>query len=139
MENDKELQPQSPQLATSTETTKEIDDDHDNDASVSEEPAGWKSHWDLLLGLFILLVMMILNFGFQYVPPQWADFAIHAVAYILAGWQVLAMAFRKLKRADFFNEFFLMSVATLGAFYIGSYSEGVAVMVFLDNVLNFVL
>ena len=130
MENDKELQPQSPQLATSTETTKEIDDDHDNDASVSEEPAGWKSHWDLLLGLFILLVMMILNFGFQYVPPQWADFAIHAVAYILAGWQVLAMAFRKLKRADFFNEFFLMSVATLGAFYIGSYSEGVAVMVF---------
>lgn len=130
MENDKELQPQSPQLATSAETTKEIDDDHDNDASVSEEPAGWKSHWDLLLGLFILLVMMILNFGFQYVPPQWADFAIHAVAYVLAGWRVLDMAFRKLKRADFFNEFFLMSVATLGAFYIGSYSEGVAVMVF---------
>ncbi|MBL7991119.1 MAG: cadmium-translocating P-type ATPase, partial [Candidatus Kapabacteria bacterium] len=33
-------------------------------------------------------------------------------------------------RADIFNEFFLMSVATVGAFAIGSYSEGVAVMVF---------
>lgn len=130
MNNDKETPLQSPQLATSAETTKEIDDDHDNDANVSEEPAGWKSHWDLLLGLFILAVMMILNFGFHYVPPQWADFAIHAVAYLLAGWQVIAMAFRKLRRADIFNEFFLMSVATAGAFAIGSYSEGVAVMVF---------
>jgi Cd2+/Zn2+-exporting ATPase len=40
------------------------------------------------------------------------------------------MAWRKAKHFDFFNEFFLMSVATLGAFSIGSYSEGVAVMVF---------
>jgi len=40
------------------------------------------------------------------------------------------MAWRKAKRFDFFNEFFLMSVATIGAFSIGSYSEGVAVMVF---------
>jgi Cd2+/Zn2+-exporting ATPase len=40
------------------------------------------------------------------------------------------MAFRKARRLDFFNEFFLMSVATIGAFAIGSYSEGVAVMIF---------
>lgn len=40
------------------------------------------------------------------------------------------MAFRKAKRGDFFNEFVLMSVATLGAFYIGEYTEGVAVMIF---------
>ncbi|RZK41125.1 MAG: cadmium-translocating P-type ATPase, partial [Pedobacter sp.] len=39
-------------------------------------------------------------------------------------------AIRKLKRGDIFNEFVLMSVATLGAFYIGEYIEGVAVMVF---------
>ncbi|WP_242670995.1 heavy metal translocating P-type ATPase [Flavobacterium aquidurense] len=40
------------------------------------------------------------------------------------------MAYRKAIRFDFFNEFFLMSVATIGAFAIGSYSEGVAVMAF---------
>jgi Cd2+/Zn2+-exporting ATPase len=101
--------------------------DHDHEA---ETQTGWKTHWDLLLALCILLVMMVLNFGFHYVPPQWADLTIHAIAYLLAGWRVLDLAFRKLKRANIFNEFFLMTVATLGAFYIGSYSEGVAVMVF---------
>lgn len=100
--------------------------DHDHD----DERSGWKAHWDLLLALCILIVMMALQFGFHYVPPPWADLTIHAVAYLLAGWRVLDLAFRKLKRADIFNEFFLMTVATLGAFYIGSYSEGVAVMVF---------
>jgi Cd2+/Zn2+-exporting ATPase len=144
-DNDKEApQSQSDSLANpATITSHPDEDDHnhtagdehtegDNLGNDNEEAttAGWKSRWDLLLGLVILLVMMILNFGFQYVPPQWADLSIHAVAYLLAGWQVLAMAFRKLKRVDIFNEFFLMSVATLGAFYIGSYSEGVAVMVF---------
>jgi len=48
----------------------------------------------------------------------------------LAGYNVLGMAWQKAKHFDFFNEFFLMSVATIGAFSIGSYSEGVAVMVF---------
>ncbi len=104
------------------------DDDGHNHGE--EDSAGWKSHWDLLLSLLILVIMMVLNFGFDYVPPKRVDFAIHFVAYILAGWRVLDLAFRKLRRGDIFNEFFLMSVATIGAFMIGSYSEGVAVMVF---------
>ncbi|GAA4749265.1 heavy metal translocating P-type ATPase [Flavisolibacter ginsenosidimutans] len=103
--------------------------DHDHDHGGSE-PAGWKSHWDLLLALVILVTMIVLRFGFHFVPTKWVDFGIHAVAFILAGWRVLDLAFRKAKRGDIFNEFVLMSVATIGAFYIGSYSEGVAVMVF---------
>ena len=95
-----------------------------------EEEAAWKSHWDLLLALLILIVMVVLKFGFHFTPTKWIDFAIHFVAFILAGWRVLDLAFRKAKRGDIFNEFVLMSVATLGAFYIGSFSEGVAVMVF---------
>ncbi|RYE04878.1 MAG: heavy metal translocating P-type ATPase, partial [Sphingobacteriales bacterium] len=74
--------------------------------------------------------MTVLHFGFDYEPARWINFAIHLVAFLLAGWRVLVLAFRKAKRGDFFNEFVLMSVATIGAFYIGSYSEGVAVMVF---------
>lgn len=103
------------------------DDDHDHG---SEGSAGWKSHWDLLLALLILLVMIVLKFGFHFVPTKYIDLTIHAAAFILAGWRVVDLAFRKAKRGDFFNEFVLMTVATLGAFYIGSYSEGVAVMVF---------
>ena len=48
----------------------------------------------------------------------------------MAGRKVADLAFRKSKRGDFFNEFVLMTVATVGAFLIGEYEEGVAVMVF---------
>ncbi len=103
------------------------DDGHDHG---SGEEAGWKSHWPLLLSLVILTVMLTLEFGFKYKPHFLIDLIIFIGAYLLAGYNVLKLAFRKAIRFDFFNEFFLMSVATIGAFAIGSYSEGVAVMVF---------
>ncbi|MGV3686935.1 MAG: heavy metal translocating P-type ATPase [Daejeonella sp.] len=107
-------------------TTHNHDDGHDHRA----ETTGWKSHWDLLLALTILVGMLILEYGFKTEFSQAVNLIIYGVAYLLAGWTVLDLAFRKLKRLDIFNEFFLMSVATIGAFLIGEYSEGVAVMVF---------
>ncbi|RYE02324.1 MAG: cadmium-translocating P-type ATPase [Sphingobacteriales bacterium] len=104
-------------------------DDHDHDHG-DEDSSGWKSHWDLLLALLILATMLTLQFGFDYEPTKWVNFGIHFVAFLLAGWRVLDLAQRKARRGDFFNEFVLMSVATIGAFCIGAYSEGVAVMVF---------
>lgn len=109
---------------------KNLPGDGDNRNHISNENKDWKSHWPLLLSLAILFVMLILQFGFKYVPPFPVNLMIFSVAYLFAGYNVLGMAFRKAKRLDFFNEFFLMSVATIGAFAIGSYSEGVAVMVF---------
>jgi len=55
---------------------------------------------------------------------------LNGAAYLLAGFPVLRTAYRKARRGDFFNEFFLMSTATLGAFAIREFEEGVAVMVF---------
>ena len=103
------------------------DDGHDHGG---KDSAGWKSHWPLLSSLAILLVLLLLEFGFMYKPLFPVDLIIYVVAYLLAGYNILDLAFRKATRFDFFNEFFLMSVATIGAFSIGSYSEGVAVMVF---------
>jgi Cd2+/Zn2+-exporting ATPase len=97
---------------------------------ISESKIGWKEHWNLLVALFILMIMLVLKHGFQIVPRNQIDFSIHAIAFILAGYNVMRLAFRNIKRGNIFNEFVLMSVATLGAFYIGAYSEGVAVMVF---------
>ncbi len=102
--------------------------DHSHDISVTEE--SWKTHWNLLSALFILVMMLVLKYAFDIVPKWWIDFSIHAIAFLLAGYNVLDLAFRNIKRGNIFNEFVLMSVATLGAFYIGAYSEGVAVMVF---------
>lgn len=104
--------------------------DHSADSHDHADKSSWKQHWDLLLALVILALILTLEYGFQYKLPDWPAFIINAIAYLLAGWNVLRMAFRKIKRADFFNEFVLMSVATLGAFYIREFTEGVAVMVF---------
>jgi Zn2+/Cd2+-exporting ATPase len=114
---------------------KQAEDKHDHDEEDGhdhgeEESASWKSHWPLLSSLTILLVMLVLEFGFKFNPAFPFDLIIYGIAYFLAGYNVLLLAFRKARRFDFFNEFFLMSVATIGAFSIGSYSEGVAVMVF---------
>src|SRR4051812_23243981 len=97
------------------------EEEGDEHGDQDKKGAGWKTHWDLLLALLILVVMLVLKFAFDYTPGKWIDFAIHFVAFILAGWSVLDLAYRKVKRADIFNEFVLMSVATMGAFYIGSY------------------
>ncbi|MGV0966271.1 heavy metal translocating P-type ATPase [Empedobacter falsenii] len=53
-----------------------------------------------------------------------------AISYILVAFPVWGEAFKLAKKFDFFNEFSLMGIATLGAFIIGEYPEGVAVMLF---------
>ncbi|MBC7888901.1 MAG: cadmium-translocating P-type ATPase [Ferruginibacter sp.] len=110
--------------------THNADDGHNHDEIDGEEKTGWKSHWDLLLALLILAVLLILEYGFKIELPKIPSLIINGIAYILAGRKVLDLAFRKSKRGDIFNEFVLMSVATIGALVIGEYEEGVAVMVF---------
>ncbi|MCB0538709.1 MAG: cadmium-translocating P-type ATPase [Bacteroidetes bacterium] len=89
-----------------------------------------KEHIDLLLSLVILLVLLIMEYGLQIEVPVYVLLPINLLAYLLAGHSVLRLAIRKSSRGDFFNEFVLMSIATIGAFIIEEYEEGVAVMVF---------
>lgn len=90
----------------------------------------WKAHWDLLLSLVILTAILVLEYGFKIELSKPVALSINSIAYLLAGREVIALAFRKSKRGDVFNEFVLMSVATIGAFAIGEFEEGVAVMLF---------
>jgi Cd2+/Zn2+-exporting ATPase len=60
----------------------------------------------------------------------WLVPALFGLAYILAGRDVLAGAGRNILKGRAFDELFLMSVATIGAFAIGQYPEAVGVMVF---------
>ncbi|RZJ20506.1 MAG: cadmium-translocating P-type ATPase [Acinetobacter sp.] len=107
----------------------EGEDEHDH-GHVDPNVPQWKQHLGLLIGLFILVCVLIADYGFGIKLSKWVSLGVNSAAFLLAGWGVLKLAFRKAIRGDFFNEFVLMSVATLGAFYIGEYSEGVAVMVF---------
>jgi Cd2+/Zn2+-exporting ATPase len=60
----------------------------------------------------------------------WSEYLIYVAAYLLAGWNVLVSAARGIFRGRLFNEHFLMTVATGGAFAIHALSEAVAVMIF---------
>jgi Cd2+/Zn2+-exporting ATPase len=94
------------------------------------ENAGWKKRLPLTGAFAILTVMLILESGFSIVPRFPVNLVIYSLAWLLAGYNVAGLAWQKAKCLDFFNEFFLMTVATLGAFSLKEYSEGVAVMVF---------
>lgn len=116
--------------AEKTEKAHEEHSSNDGHDHGEMDDAGWKSRLPLLAGLTMLAIMLTLEYGFKFIPKFPIDLIVYSASYLLAGYNVLYMAWRKALRFDFFNEFFLMSTATIGAFAIGSYSEGVAVMVF---------
>lgn len=101
-----------------------------DNSHTGEENSGWKSHWNLLFALGTLITLIVLEYAFAITLNPIAALVINLAAYLLAGHSVLWLAFKKSIRGDVFNEFVLMSVATIGAFLIGEYEEGVAVMVF---------
>lgn len=80
---------------------------------------------------FVLLVSGIL---FEQTNADFFKFPINliwfAIAYVFVGFPVNVQAFKEIKKGNIFSEFFLMSIATIGAFCINQYSEGVAVMLF---------
>ena len=61
---------------------------------------------------------------------KWIYLLLFLVSYAIIGWDVIWRAIRNISRGNVFDENFLMSIATIGAFIIGEYPEGVAVMLF---------
>lgn len=59
--------------------------------------------------------------------------AAYLVPYLVIGWKVLWQAIRNILRGQVFDENFLMALATVGAFCIGEYPEGVFVMLFYQT------
>ncbi|MFX4231863.1 heavy metal translocating P-type ATPase [Aliarcobacter butzleri] len=81
--------------------------------------------------LIITLISFFLTYiSYNYVENNYLKFAVYLVAYLLVGFDVLSKAFKNLTNARFFDENFLMSIATIGAFSLGDFVEGIAVMVF---------
>lgn len=107
------------------------DDGHDHEYSDSE-----KSTFQMFLPAIISLIVLFSGIAMDYFLPQewfkdWVRILWYAVAYIPVGLPVLKEAFESITKGDVFSEFFLMSIATVGAFAIGEYPEGVAVMLFI--------
>ncbi|QIU92910.1 heavy metal translocating P-type ATPase [Bacteroides faecium] len=91
----------------------------------------FQEYWKAGLSFILLISGIIMNaldssfFHKEYVALIW-----YIVAYLPVGLPVMKEAWESMKEKDYFSEFTLMIVATIGAFYIGEYPEGVAVMLF---------
>ena len=84
-----------------------------------------------VISLVLLLVAIALD---NYFKPEWFKdwirIAWYVVVYIPVGFPVIKEAFESVRKGEIFSEFLLMAIATIGAFSIGEYPEGVAVMLF---------
>lgn len=82
------------------------------------------------VSLLLLLLGLAFNFfELSFFSPVIA-FVWFGITYIIIGAPVLSKSAKLIAKGKIYNEFVLMSVATIGAFLIGSYAEGVAVMLF---------
>mgnify|MGYP006896884497 CR=1 FL=1 len=81
---------------------------------------------------FVMLVSGILTDAYFHLGffEGWIRVLWYAVAYLPVGWPVVKKGLESIRNGNFFTEFLLMSIATIGAFAIGEYPEGVAVMLF---------
>ena len=104
--------------------------DHSHDHSHSGE-LGWKAY----LPAFISLLLLLLGLAIEHLLEAsffqgWIKIVWYTLAYLPVGLPVLKEAWEALQKGEIFTEFFLMGIATIGAFAIGEYPEGVAVMLF---------
>lgn len=84
-----------------------------------------KSLYRILLGGAIFLLATLLQIENPYV-----ELAVYLIAYAITGGDVITKAVRNIGHGQIFDENFLMTIATAGAFCISEYPEGVAVMLF---------
>ena len=99
---------------------------NDNHNHNEEKKMSW---WKPAMSLVLLFAGITMSaMGVQWFQGQWVRLAWYAVAWIPTGLRVVCEAIEAARDRDIFNEFLLMSVASIGAFAIGEYPEAVAVM-----------
>lgn len=84
-----------------------------------------KRLWRIIIGAAVLATAVLLN-----LYNEWLQIALFIISYIIVGGDVVKRAVKNIFKGQVFDENFLMSIATIGAFFIGEYPEGVAVMLF---------
>ena len=86
-----------------------------------------------IIAAFIIYITLAVTDHMEILPEwlgMWGKMALYLVPYVLIGWDIVYKAFRNIRNGQVFDENFLMTVATFGAFGVGEYSEAVAVMLF---------
>ena len=79
----------------------------------------------IIIAMILFIIAFIINF-----KNKWIQLILFVIAYGIVGLEIVRKAIRNMARGKIFDENFLMTVATIGAFGIGEYPEAVAVMLF---------
>nr|WP_226982947.1 heavy metal translocating P-type ATPase [Zobellia nedashkovskayae] len=103
---------------------------HDHGHDHGNATNGFKQYIPAIGSFILLMIGIALDYFNVVFFKGWVRIIWYSVAYIPVGFPVVKMGWNNILKGSFFTEFFLMSIATIGAFAIGEYPEGVAVMLF---------
>uniref|UniRef100_UPI00404B8673 heavy metal translocating P-type ATPase n=1 Tax=Gelidibacter sp. TaxID=2018083 RepID=UPI00404B8673 len=116
-------------LKPDSETQHSHDDGHNH--SNPEKVGDFRTYLPAIFSFLMLIIGIAVDYfdAFPYFKG-WVRIVWYTVAYLPVGFPVIKEGWNSILKGDFFTEFLLMSIATIGAFAIGEYPEGVAVMLF---------
>ena len=84
-----------------------------------------KDLYKIICSTILFIIALVVPFN-----NIWINRGVYLISYLIVGFEILKKALRNIKRGKVFDENFLMSIATIGAFAIGEFPEAVAVMLF---------
>lgn len=120
------IEPDVKVIELDNKSAKSKHEDHDHEHEHEHEHGeGNKKEWiQLGVGASIFAVATAFDFSFA------LELSLYLISYVLVGGEVVLRALKNITRGQVFDENFLMGIATIGAFAIGNFPEGVAVMLF---------
>jgi len=107
-----------------------VESENGSMVSISELQENRKEIIKAVAGLMILVAGLIFEDWIHNTPFHIAEYLVFGAAYLIVGWEVIANSYKNIVKGRVFNEHFLMTVATLGAFAIDQMPEAVSVMLF---------
>ena len=108
----------------------EKEHNHNDGHNHNNQSNNFKEYFPAIISFTMLIIGIALDYFKVLFFNDWQRIIWYGVAYLPVGFPVVKAGWKNIKKGDVFTEFFLMSIATIGAFVIGEYPEGVAVMLF---------
>ena len=103
---------------------------HENGHNHENNAINFKAYIPAIVSFAMLIIGIALDYFNTASFNDWTRIIWYSIAYLPVGLPVLKEGWKSILKGHVFTEFFLMSIATIGAFIIGEYPEGVAVMLF---------
>jgi Cd2+/Zn2+-exporting ATPase len=108
----------------------EKEHNHNDGHNHNNQSNNFKEYFPAIISFTMLIIGIALDYFKGSFFKDWQRIIWYGIAYLPVGFPVVKEGWKNIKKGDVFTEFFLMSIATIGAFVIGEYPEGVAVMLF---------